>query len=206
MAGILQEGIRQLINQGLVEMLVFALIFVLIYAVQRNVGLFVKHDADGKKDEESLKATKKIHAVIAAVIAVFVILPHHYAPFSSYDIIPIIEKSLPQVSLIMLAILSALVVMGMVGIKIMKTDGDGLPIMQVLFVIIVIVVGYIFLANSGRFNMPRWLASPEIWSVIIAVLVFGLVITFIMGPSRKKKKMSDRFKDLIRHSDNWIKK
>ena len=43
---------------------------------------------------------------------------------------------------------------------------------------------WIFFQNNPYWNLPYW-ATRELVAVIIAVIVFGAVVAFIMGPSEK---------------------
>lgn len=187
MAGIIDQGLDVLLRNGLVEIIIFGLIYVIIFAILRNVGLFAgikKGDASEKKKEKRDKV-KKIHALIALVLGILSILPHHYAPFSSYDIIPIIERAIPNISLMVLGILCALLIVGIFGTKLGGQDGN--PIRLFIFVGIIIFVAWIFMEASRRYRLPGWV-NPELGAVVIALVVFAAIVMWIMGPDDKKAK------------------
>jgi O-antigen/teichoic acid export membrane protein len=194
--GIIEEGLGVLIRNGLVQLLVFALIYVVVFGVLRNVGLFATlKDKDGKDldkahKKKALDKVKKIHSVIAIVIGIMVLLPHYYAPFSQYDIIPIIERSIPEISLLVLGILCAMIILGLIGMKLGGRDGN--PIRLFVFVAAVIAVIWIVMEASNRRWIPQWVGQ-EFWAVVIAVVVFAAIVAWVMGPTRDTKDIGTVF-------------
>lgn len=179
------EGIRTLIQNGLVEMLVFALIFALVYGILENVHLFGK-PKDGDDKAAAKKAlNKKLHAVVALVLSILSIIPHYVSSYSRYDIIPIITGFLPEISIGILLILCALILLGMFGISLKPSDGN--PLMFGIFIVVIAYVLWVVGDLTRWWNLPRWM-NYEMVSVIVAILVFVGVVKFVMGPEDKKAK------------------
>jgi len=199
---IIYDGLYGLLENGLIEILLFAFIFVVVYGLLRNVGLFVsagKKPSGDNADElkeyiknkaKKLESVKKIHAIIALVVASLSILPSFYAPWSEYNIVPAIRNSLPQISLLIVGLLVSMIFLGMVGIKIVGNRGN--PIKLLIFVGLIVFVSWVFISESGlRFMSLR--ISGEIMAITVAVVVFGLIVSYVMGPSDKKKEFSEIF-------------
>lgn len=165
MAGVVEQGIQTLMNNGLVELLVFALIFAIVYGVLQNVKLF------GDNDNE----TKKYNALIALAFGALTILPHFVARGSSYDIIPIIQKALPQTMLVVLAVLGVLILIGMFG-----ADSDWLTNYKPgIAVVMLLIVVWIFVGASNTFwRLPYWLGRDFI-AIILAIAVFGIIVWWV---------------------------
>lgn len=188
----LYQGFETLLRNGMVEILVFALIFALVYGILENVHLFGKpKDGDSKKKAMN----KKLHAVTALVLAILSIIPHYVNSYSRYDIIPIITKFLPEISIGVLLILCALILLGMFGFKLDPSKGN--PIKLWIFVAI---IGYVFWVLGDAiywWNLPRWM-SYELVSVVVAILVFVGIVKFVMGPDNSKEKDAKKWKDHIK--------
>jgi hypothetical protein len=96
------------------------------------------------------------------------------------DVVNIINAALPQVSLLMIASLMALLMIGVFG-KDVNIAGTGLEAWVVIFSIV--AVAYTFLVAAGTLNQPpgwlSWIVDPETRSILVAVLVFGIIVWFI---------------------------
>ncbi|MFW6008736.1 MAG: hypothetical protein ACOCP8_05650 [archaeon] len=175
MNGIISEGIHTLINNGLIEILVFALIFALVFGILENINLFKNDDND---DGES----KKYNLVIAIAFGGLSILPHYIARGSSYDIIPIIQKALPQTMILLLAVLGVMILLGLVGFnKDLSEDGFGKSWVKPIIALILLgFVVWIFVGSTGVYRLPYWFGKDLI-AVGLAIGVFALVVYFVMG-------------------------
>lgn len=172
MAGVINDGIRVLLENGLVEFLIFALIFAVAYGILQHVQLF-------GTDEEN--ETKKYNAVIAAVLGALSIVPHFVAPNSVYDIVPIVEKALPQSMLLLVVVLSVLILLGMFGFSssIIKDYA------WIVGLVLLGVVAWIFIAAAPfGWRIPNWL-DKDIIAVVVALAVFGGVVAWIMKGSEE---------------------
>ena len=167
MTGILEDGFRVLVDNGLVEILIFLLIFAVVYGVLMQVELF----GDDKSQ------TKKYNALIALSLALISVLPHHFAPGSSIDLVEIVADAIPQTMLILVALLGTLILLGLFG------WGPGQLSESAWFkptvgIILFGLVIWIFL-GAANYTLPYWL-TYDVLSVIVALIVFGGLVAWIM--------------------------
>lgn len=200
---VLQSGIMSLIRNGAVEMIIFALVFAITYGIFRKIHLFAPGKDKGERDK-NLQKMKPVHSIMSLAFALLVIIPHHMAPGSSYDIVPVIEKSFPQLSFLLVAALCALILLGFFGMSLGRHSSDKNPIKGIVFVISIGFIVWIFGSNMNWWRNP-WasLFTPDIVAVIIAVLVFAMVISFIMGNTEKKYTWDKYFEN--EKSPDWKK-
>jgi hypothetical protein len=186
---IFTDWIVQLESLGLLDVLLpFLLIFTLAFAV------FQKSKILGEK-------AHRFNVIISFVIAMAAVIPHVLNPGGPTDVIVIINSALPHVSLLMVACLMALLLIGVFGNEI-NIGGSGLAGWVVLFSIV--AVAYTFLSAAGVLASPPswlgWLVDPETRSLLIAVLVFGIIVWFITKeerPDEKQQSVSKTINDLF---------
>jgi hypothetical protein len=180
MSQIMQQGIRELLNNGAIELIIFTLIFVLIYGILRKMKFLAPKGG-------SVDKVKPVHTIIALVMGAMSILPHHYSAWSNYDIVPIVVKSLPQISFVLVGVLCALILLGFFGLKMGGRSGN--PLRTFIFFASVVFIIFIFGSNMNWWRNP-WsnIFTPDVVAVVIAVLVFALIISFIMGETKPKHK------------------
>jgi hypothetical protein len=171
---------------GIVDVILpFILIFTIVFAVLQKINLF-------GKDENDVDNNRKYSAIIAAVVAFAVIIPHVTGSYYyGFDAVVVINQALPQVGLLLVAIVMMLLTVGLWTGK--GPNGKGINV-WFTGLSVLIVIG-IFLASIGRWNVPSWLfflVNNDVISLVIAVLVFGLVIRFIASPSDKGKDNKDK--------------
>lgn len=153
---------------GLTDVILpFLLIFAVVFAALEQVKVFGEDK-------------RRIHVIIALVIGLSVIIPHvtnTYPPGS--DVVDIINFALPQIALIIIAIVMVLVLVGMFGES---------NVTWIVALLAILVVGYIFARAANwvpTYRLVSWLDDPTIQSVIIILLVFGLAIWMIAGPKNR---------------------
>lgn len=164
-------------NWGLLDVILpFILIFTLVFAIFEKTKIL--------SDDET--KNKKYSAVIAMVMAFGVVIPHVTGNYYyGFDAVEIINKALPQVSLLLVAILMTLLTLGLWTGK--RADGSKGPGKWFTLASGVIVI-LIFIGSIGWWNVPSWvyrLLSSEIIPLVVAILVFGLIIKFITGDGKK---------------------
>lgn len=166
--GPFSDAIRFLEQLGIVDVILpFILIFTLLFAVLQKVKLFGPDSG-----------SKKYNIVFAIIIASITVIPHvtgTYPP--NADVINIINNSLPQIALVIVAILMVLLMTGIIGGGEPKFD-FGKWIGAIAFVI----VAYIFGASAGWWNLYgffNYFSDPNLLTVVILLLVFGGVIWFV---------------------------
>jgi len=169
------EVFQTLEGMGLTDVVLpFTLIFAIIFAILGTINIFPNK--------------KNINVVVALVMALLVVVPHvtgGYPP--GKDVVEIINTSIPNVSVIIIAVLMFLILMGVFGIPIDITKSDWIgPIVGLLALG---AVFYIFGSSAGWFGggqFPNWLGflnNSETVSVLLVILMFVAIISFITGDS-----------------------
>ncbi|MBS3133410.1 hypothetical protein J4470_04815 [Candidatus Woesearchaeota archaeon] len=168
MANEFTDAFLRLDNMGVIDSLLpFILLFTILFAVLQKTKII----GEGKK---------QFNTVIALILSLMVVIPHltgRYPP--GKDVVTIMNTTLPQVSLLVIAILAALLLIGVFAPGVMF-GGTGMGALMGLFSLVAVV--YIFgnaagwWKGTGAFN---FLNNPDTQAVLIIILVFGLIIWFI---------------------------
>jgi uncharacterized membrane protein YozB (DUF420 family) len=190
----LQDIIIALDNIGLRDVLLpFILIFAIVFAVLSNINLFGKDK-------------KNINVVIALVLALTVVIPHvtgTYPPGG--DVVDIMNKAMPNVSLIIVAVIMLLLLVGVWGIKF---TGEGSSFKGIIAFASIGIVVYLFGSAAGWFGNSmfiRMTANPETVAVVVALLIFGIIIFAITSEPKdpnSKNFLGSMMKDF---NDSWKK-
>jgi hypothetical protein len=181
----LENFIYTLESMGVSDVLLpFLLIFTIMFAIFQKAKIF----GDGKKN---------INLAISVIMALMVVIPHvmHYYPNEAYDPVNIMNNALPQVSLVVVAIIMILIIIGLFGGEI-NLFGAALSKWITFFSIGAIVV--IFGGSAGWWDFG-WFYSffgSEAVSLIIILLIFGVLVGFIAGGEKKEAKPNPFFEDL----------
>ena len=163
------------------SLLVFLLIFAVIFAILEKTKLMGE-------------SKKNINILLAFVISLLAVIPHFYGYYSQYgviDIVDVISSALPSVSLVVVAIISMLILIGLFAHDRIYA-GLSAPGWIALFSFITIFL--IFGSATGKF-WPEFndsmtdLFGQDALSVVIMILVFGIVIAFITRDSSKDSKI-----------------
>ena len=170
----------------------FMLIFTIVYATLTTTlkSLFGK---EGDKDNT------KFAVVISLVIALGVVIPHAIGAYPpNANVVLIINSALPQVALIAVAVIGLMILLGMFGINVTNFANGGISVF--LVAVSLGIITYIFGSAAGWWTrMPRWLGflnDPDLQALLVALLVFGLLVRYIVGPSKEKKGFSKNLTDL----------
>ncbi len=185
MAFELQRVIYMLESYGFTDVLLpFFLIFTILFATLSYSKMF------GDK--------KQVNVMLSLIIALLVVIPHvtrSYPP--GLDVVDIINQAIPQVMILVVAIIMFMVLVGMFGKKLKVGPIFGLV---VLFAIIALV--YIFGSAAGWFRSGRfdaWL-TEDLKMLIVIIIVFGLVIAFLTGGLGGGKSTGEKFLKTIKES------
>lgn len=148
----------------------FLLIFTIIFAIMQKV----------KPLGEETGRSKPFNVIIALVMSLSVVIPHvmgYYPP--NGDIVNIINMALPQVSIVLVAILMVLLIVGLFGGK--AQWGGALSGWVAFFSFV--LIAYIFGRAAGWFEyLPSWLYwldNPDTQAMLIVVAMFAILIWYI---------------------------
>jgi hypothetical protein len=159
-------------------LLPFILIFTIVFATLQKTKIL----GEGKK---------QYNVVVSLVMAAAAIFPHitgSYIELIGFDPVVVINQSLPQVSIILVAIIMMLLIIGVFGNEV---DFAGTSLSGWIVILAFIAVLLIFGSAVGWFYLPDWLyflQDPEIQSLVIMILVFGIIIWFITKEDKPDQK------------------
>lgn len=145
-------------------LLPFILVFTIIFAVLAKMPLFSEH--------------KNFRVVIALVLGLLFVIPHLTGSYSSfgYDPVQVINESLPSISLVAVAAIMLLLLLGIFGKGVSQAASPIIAVVAITFVV------YIFGASlnfwRGPYDVFYWWGT-ETTELIIIILVFGLIVMFI---------------------------
>lgn len=187
-----ENALREVWDTGILDILLpFILIFTLVFAILQRTKILGKTSAGAPQ--------KNFNSVVSLVIALSAVIPHvlwgtgdvrnPYLTNGTLDVVQVINNALPQVSLVIVAVLMLLVIIGVWGNNI---DIAGTSLGGLVTIVSILGVLLIFALSSGWVgDLPRWLYwldDPQTQSVIVVILVFGLIIKFITGGDDGKEK------------------
>jgi amino acid transporter len=158
-------------------LLPFILVFTVVFAIMQKV----------KPLGEETERHKPFNVVIALVMALAVVIPHVLGAYPpKADVVVIMNSALPQVSIVLVAILMVLLIVGLFG---GKATWGGAVSGWLAFVAFLVIV-YIFGRAAGWFdylpNWLYWLDNPDTQAMLIVVAVFAIIIFYITKePSEK---------------------
>ena len=144
-------------------LLPFILVFTIVFAVTETLPIF--------------KEKKQFRVIISLVLALMFVVPHiiGYYPLG-YDPVAVMNATLPSISLVAVASVMLLLLMGLFGTGFAGEAKPWIALIALGF------VAYIFGASLGFWIGPydafSWW-SPEITELMIILLVFGLIIWFV---------------------------
>jgi hypothetical protein len=171
----------------------FILVFTIVYAIMQKV----------KPLGEETGRHKPFNVIVSLVMAFSVVIPHvlGYYPADA-DIVNIINAALPQVSIVLVAILMVLLIVGLFG---GKAEWGGALSGWIAFFSFILVL-YIFGRAAGWFeylpNWLYWLDNPDTQAMIIVVAIFAIIIWYI---TKEPTPEESRGRSLRRFGDGWSK-
>lgn len=169
--GVFQDFIYNLEALGIADVLLpFLLIFVLAYY------------ALSKAFEDS---NRRISIVVSLVLGFAVVIPHVMGTYpAGYDVVEIINNYLPNIGLILVAVIGIMILLGLIGVKIEGNQNQ--TIKNVAAWVLVIIAIILFLNAVGWFNFGFYI-DPETISFVIALIIFGLLVWYITSPDKNPK-------------------
>ncbi|MBI3035067.1 hypothetical protein HYY71_01985 [Candidatus Woesearchaeota archaeon] len=174
----LEGFVRVLERWGLIDvMLPFLLIFVIVYAILQKTKIL----GDGKKN---------LNAVVAIVVGLLVVIPHVTGRFpSNSDPVLIINDALPQLSIVLVAVIFLLILIGVFGQEyvFLGVSMPGWITLISLIVVVLIFGGSAGWWDSGFGRTLEDFFGTEGVAVFIMLVVFGLIIAWITSDSKEKE-------------------
>lgn len=177
--GQFQQAFRLMQQWGLIDVILpFALIFSILYSILINLG-----------PDTWVKDNKKVAGIIAGSMTLLMIMPHVVSP-SPNDMVSVINRSLPEIGLILVASVLVMIMTGVVGQVDQSWIKWSLPYLGIF------LIGVIFYRALFPYQSPAFLnfiSDPSLQALLIVLLVFGLVVYLVVGSSddteeEKKKK------------------
>ncbi len=176
----LEGFIRTLDTWGLTDVLLpFLLIFVIIYAILQKTKIL----GEGRKN---------LNTIVALVVGLLVVIPHVTGRFpANADPVIIINDALPQVSIVLVAVIFLLILIGVFGQDYVML-GVTMPGWITLISLIVIIL--IFGGSAGWWDAGFGQTLEDFFGTegvaIFIMLVFaGLVIAWITSEGKEKEEM-----------------
>jgi len=170
---------RSLERVGFVDVLLpFLLIFTIIFAILDKTKIM----GEGKRN---------MNVAIALIFALLMVIPHVTGNFpAGYDPIAIINAALPSVSLVVVAVLALMILIGVFAHDRVML-GMTAPGWVGIFSIVTLI--FIFGSAAGWWSsgILDWLDSifgSDIIAIAIMLLVFGIIIAFVTGGGEAEGK------------------
>ncbi len=168
-------------------LLPFILVFTIVYAVTARLPLFSQH--------------KQFRIVISLVLALLFVVPHLTGTYPlGYDPVQVMNESLPSISLVSVAAIMVLLLMGIFGADFSAAAAPWIALLALGF------VAYIFGASLGLWRGPYdifyWWSS-DVTELMVVVFIFGLVVWFIVkeprthGEQSALGKLGDYFSKMV---------
>ncbi|MBW2981088.1 hypothetical protein KY360_06755 [Candidatus Woesearchaeota archaeon] len=158
-------------------MLPFLLIFVIIFAVLEKSKLF---------GEEK----RNINTVIALVFSLLVVIPHVTNRYpAGMDVVDILNTALPAVSIVVVAILMLLVLIGIFGhekVFLGMTAPGWITFVSIMIILLIFGNAAGWWGSGWEVWLNRYFGSDAI-AIIIMLLVFGVIIAWITGEGSREQ-------------------
>lgn len=158
-------------------MLPFLLIFVIVFAILQKTKIL---------GEER----KNLNVILALVVGLLVVIPHATGRFPpNSDPVTILNNSLPQISIVLVAVIFLLILIGAFGQDYVFL-GVTMPAWITVFSLVVIVTIFGGAAGwwSGQVgNTLERFFGTDTMALAIMLLVFGIVIAWITSEPKEKE-------------------
>ncbi|MBD3304556.1 hypothetical protein GF343_05410 [Candidatus Woesearchaeota archaeon] len=184
--GMFQDTFYYLQQWGVLDVLVpFVLIFTIIYAVLQKIQLF---GTEGKR----------FNAIIALAITLTAIVPHILGTYPpGMDVIAIMNASLPETVLLIVAVVLLMVMMGLMY----GNWPEETPLSGIAAIIAAIILVGIFLSNIIEIPILSYI-SPEVQTLIIVLVVFGLIFLYVTHEPTEAKTIGQHVSSLFKKIEN----
>lgn len=154
-------------NLGIIDFfLPFIIVFTIVFAVLQKTKVFGEAEKAGR-----------INAVIALVLGLLFVVPHVTGRYpSGYDPVQIMNEALPGISLVGIAVIFTLILLGLFGKKYADTANPLIALLSLGF------VAYIFGSSLNWWVAPSDVFSwwtEETTELMIIIAIFGLIVWLI---------------------------
>ncbi|MFH2028106.1 MAG: hypothetical protein ABIJ08_03135 [Nanoarchaeota archaeon] len=164
------EGFVKIMDSwGLTDILLpFLLIFAIVFAILQKTKIL------GEK--------KNINVIVALVMGLLVVVPHVTGIYpAGFDAVNIINAALPSVSIVLVAVVMLLILIGIMG-----ADATMLGLAAPTWVAVISIgfIIFIFGGAAGWWGGYSWIEAffgSDAMAIIVMLLVFGIIISFITG-------------------------
>jgi len=176
----LGEFMRTLENWGLTDVLLpFLLIFTLTFSVLEKTSIL----GQGKRN---------LNSALSVIMALLVVIPHVTGNLvAGYDPVLIINSALPSVSLLIVAVVMLLILIGVFAHDKVYL-GLTMPGWIAFFAILSIIIIFGDAAGWWATGFNSWLDrtfGSDALAILIMLLVFGIIIAFVTGGGDDKEKV-----------------
>jgi len=181
--GIFTQGILKLQEIGIMDVILpFILVFTIVFAVLQKTKI-LGHDESPEK-----RPKKNFNAVVSLVMGLAVVVPHITGsyPTPGSDVVNIINMALPNISVVLIAVVMMLLMIGVFGGGV-DFSKSGLAGWAVAFAIAATI--FIFGTAAYWWELPQWagfLYDSDTEALIVILLVFGALIAFITADDHPK--------------------
>ena len=151
----------------------FILVFTIVYATLAKVKIL----GEGKK---------QFNIIVALVLALLFVVPHILGTYPlGYDPVAVMNAALPSISLVSVAAIMVLLLMGVFGTRFAQ---GAVPLVALIALgFVVYIFGAALNLWTGPYDAFSWW-TPELTELLIVLLVFGLVIWLIVKEPTKEGK------------------
>jgi len=189
----LEEFVRILESWGIMDVLLpFLLVFVVIFAVLQKTQIL----GEGRR---------RFNAIFSIVLGLMFVIPHVTGVYSSWgwDPVDIMNKALPQVSVLLVAIVMLLILIGVLG---GERNWMGGALSGWVAIVAIIAIAVIFGSAAGWWANWSWFENffgTDTIAVIVMILVFAIIIWWVTkGESAEEKtgalgRMGKSFQDFF---------
>ena len=170
-SGALADVITRLEDLGLTDVLLpFLLIFTIIFAI------FQKSKILGSDKQN-------FNVIIALIISLLVVIPHVTGNYpANADPVQIINQSIPNIAVIIVAILMVLMLMGVFGVEFTWAGRVTGGIVILALIIVIAIFGKAAAWWGEGVSLPWWLSwleDPNTQTLVVVIIIFGIIIWFI---------------------------
>jgi len=176
-----KQAILSLDRLGLTDVI---LPFILIFSIMYAISASVKHIGGSEENN-------KLRVIISFVVSLLVIIPHVTRSYPrGMDVVQIINNSIPQVAMLIVGTMMALMLLGALGISSIKghTGKHQGKIVIAAFVIVALIFwDNLNYGSIGRIPFLGWFSNGDVQAILIIFIVFGLIVKLIVGDEGSSK-------------------